>query len=235
MDLIKQIAVYGDSILKGVMLDKSVRYFASPDSVAAVINQYLPVAIRNNARFGCTIQKGYDQLKAALNKGLGCDIVLLEYGGNDCDYNWAEVSKNPEAEHLPNTPLALFEQIYRKILNDLKEKGIRPLMMTLPPIDAEKYINWICRNGLSKENILRWLGDTQMIYRFQELYSNTVMKLAVETGNLLVDVRSRFLDRHDFKNLICEDGIHPNEHGHKLIQQAFVDFAAVHLPNPSAN
>jgi len=55
MDFIRQIAIYGDSILKGIMLDKSQRYFASPNSAAAVITQYLPVSIRNNARFGCTI------------------------------------------------------------------------------------------------------------------------------------------------------------------------------------
>lgn len=230
MDLMKQIAIYGDSILKGVMLDKGDRYFSSPEGAAVIIEKNLPVLVRNHSRFGCTIQKGYDQLSSALTKGMNCDIVLLEFGGNDCDYDWAAVSAQPEIEHLPHTPIALFEQIYRKMIDELNQHGVKPLMMSLPPIDAEKYINWICRNGLSKENIIRWLGDTQMIYRFQELYSNTVARLATETGNLFVDVRSRFLDRHDFKQLICEDGIHPNVEGHKLIQQAFVDFAAVHLP-----
>ena len=30
------------------------------------------------------------------------DIVLLEYGGNDCAFNWDEVADNPDANHLPN-------------------------------------------------------------------------------------------------------------------------------------
>lgn len=230
MDIIRQISIFGDSVLKGVMLDKADRYFASPEGAAVMIEKDLPVLVRNHSRFGCTITKGYDQLTAALDKGINCDIVLLEFGGNDCDYDWAAVSAAPDVHHLPHTPIVVFEQVYRKMLDALTRHGIKPLMMSLPPVDAEKYVNWISRNGLSKENIIRWLGDTQMVYRFQELYSNTVARLAAETGNLFVDVRSRFLDRHDFKQLICDDGVHPNSEGHKLIQQAFVDFAAIHLP-----
>ncbi|HZK69982.1 MAG TPA: SGNH/GDSL hydrolase family protein [Clostridia bacterium] len=230
MNLKKQIAVYGDSILKGIMLDKdSHKYYFSKESVAKSVEELLPVHIQNNSKFGCNIQKGYQQLKSALDKGLNCDIVLLEYGGNDCDYDWAEVSTKPKENHLPHTPIDLFEQTYREIIFELKEHNIKPLMMSLPPIDAEKYINWITRNGLSKENITKWLGDVQMIYRFQELYSNTVSRVAAETGSQFVDVRSRFLDKHNFKELICDDGIHPNAEGHKLISQTFMDFASAYI------
>jgi acyl-CoA thioesterase-1 len=230
MDLRKQIAVYGDSILKGVMLDKvSHKYYLSKESVAKSVEELLPVHIQNNSTFGCTIQKGYQQLKSALDTGLNCEIVLLEYGGNDCDCDWAEVSAEPETNHLPHTPIDLFEQTYRKIIFELKEHNIKPLMMSLPPIDAEKYINWISRNDLSKESIIKWLGDVQAIYRFQELYSNMVSRIAAETGSLFVDVRSRFLDKHNFKELICDDGIHPTAEGHKLISQAFMDFASAYI------
>lgn len=230
MDLKKQIAVYGDSILKGVMLDNgSQKYYFSKEGVANKVSQWLPVQIQNNSKFGCTIEKGYQQLKVALDKGLDCEIVLLEYGGNDCDFNWADVSANPEKIHLPNTPINKFEQIFRKIILELNEHNIKPMLMSLPPIDADKYINWITRSGLDKDNIVKWLGDVQMIYRFQELYSNTVTRLAIETKSLFVDVRSRFLDKHNFKSLICDDGIHPNAEGHKLINEAFKEYAAISI------
>lgn len=226
MDIKKQIAVYGDSILKGVMLDKvSKRYYLQKESIDNKIEEVLPVNIKNNSKFGCTIKKGYKQLQSAFDSGLNYDIVLLEYGGNDCDYNWEEVSEKPDEMHFPHTTIDVFEQTLRKMIKELKEHGIKPLMMSLPPIDGQKYFNWFTRNGLNKENILKFLGDIQMIYRFQELYSDTVTKIAKETNSLFIDVRSRFLDKRNFSNLICEDGIHPNPDGQKIINEAIIDFA----------
>jgi len=230
LDLTQQIQIFGDSILKEVMLDKNNEHYYIPKESSSIkIEKLLPVHIQNNSRFGCTIGRGFEQLGRAINKGLNCDIVLLGYGGNDCDYNWAEVAKEPKAQHLPNTPLDIFEKTYRKMIKELQEKSIRPLLMSLPPIDAERYFDWITRDGLNRESILEWLGDKQMMYRFQELYSNTVVKIAHETGCLLVDVRSRFLDKRNYKELLCEDGIHPTEKGYDIIKQAFVNFACENL------
>ena len=78
-----------------------------------------------------------------------------------------------------------------------------------------------------------------MIYRFQELYSQAAEKVARDTGTLLIDVRSVFLDKHNFRELICEDGIHPSEEGHRLIRNTFREFAGRYFsgiitgaPNP---
>jgi acyl-CoA thioesterase I len=226
MDIIRQISIFGDSILKGVIFDKkSEHYCLTKEDGIKNIEDKLNINIKNNCKFGYTIEKGYKQLQRELKNGLSCDVVLLEYGGNDCDHNWAEVSSKPEEKHLPKTPINVFEQTYRKIIKELMDKGIRPIMMSLPPIDADKYFEWIIKSGLSRDNIIKWLGDVQTIYRFQELYSNIVTKIAFETNSLYVDIRSLFLDRHDFKSLICDDGIHPNDEGHKLINNAFLEFA----------
>ena len=230
MDLAKQIQIYGDSIMKGVQLDTaSERYYLPKENNFTVFQEEYPLDIHNNSKFGCTIEKGCQQLQKALDKDLACDMVLLEYGGNDCDYDWAKVAENPEKEHLPHTDIHTFEKVYRKMLSMLKEHGLTPIMMSLPPVDGEKYLNWICHNGLNRENILKFLGDVQMIYRFQELYSNAAVKIARETNTLLIDVRSVFLDKRNFKDLICEDGIHPNEEGHKLMKRVFEEFTKNYL------
>ena len=82
-------------------------------------------------------------------------MILVEYGGNDCDFNWEEVAAAPEAEHLPKTPLSKFEGMMRGAVKAIKDKGITPLLMSLPPIDAERYIGWITKTGLSKQNIVK--------------------------------------------------------------------------------
>ena len=225
-----RIQIFGDSILKEVMLDKNNKHYYLPkETNSSKIEKLLSIQIENNSRFGCTIGRGYSQLIKALDKGLNCDTVLLGYGGNDCDYNWSEVAQKPNEEHLPNTPLDIFEKTYRSMIKKLKENGIEPLLMSLPPIDAEKYFAWMTRDGLNKKNLLNWIGDIQMIYRFQELYSNTVVKIANETNNMLVDVRTRFLEKRNFSELICDDGIHPTIKGHNIIKKAFLEFAANYM------
>ncbi len=226
MNLVKQIQIFGDSIMRGTLLNPITKRYCTNTEPLKRFEACFALQIRNQSRFGNTITRGCKQLRESLDRGGPCDMILLEYGGNDCDFNWQEVAAAPEAEHLPHTPLDLFQRTYREMLGLLKQRRIQPVGMSLPPIHAQRYIDWISRAGLSKENILRWLGDVQMIYRFQELYSAAVSRLAWETQTLFVDVRSAFLSRHNFEELLCEDGIHPNQEGHALIAEVFGDFAS---------
>lgn len=230
MDIIRQIQIFGDSIMKGILFDKdNERYYPLSTINISDFAKRFSLGIENKSRFGCTIEKGWVQLKRALDLGLNCDAILLEYGGNDCDLNWAEVAAAPDAEHIPNTPYSVFVDTLRKMARELKLHHITPIMMSLPPIDAERYLNWITRNGINREAILSWLGDLSAIYRHQELYSDAMMRVACETHSLFVDVRSAFLGRRDLKSLICEDGIHPTEAGHLLIFETFSDFTRLTL------
>jgi hypothetical protein len=105
----------------------------------------------------------------------------------------------------------------------VKEKGIRPIVTTLPPLDSHRFFNWFC-GGLDKANVLKWLGSVESIYRWQENYSRTIEKIALETGTLLVDLRGAFLKHRRLEHLLCADGTHPNTEGQRVITQAFLDF-----------
>lgn len=222
--IIKKIEIYGDSILKGVMLDKDTNkyYIGNKENIKKITNEY-PLNITNNTKFGCTITKGYKQLQKDLKKDFDCDYIVLEYGGNDCDFNWKEISLNPNTNHDPNTTLEEFKKIYKQMIITLKEQQIHPILMSLPPISADKYFNWISKD-LNKENILKWLKDVGKLYRYQELYSRTVESIAKEMGCLFIDVRTKFLEKSNIDDYCCKDGIHPNEQGHKLILEAFIEF-----------
>lgn len=225
------IQVFGDSIMRGVLLDPiNKRYVPLSDEHFRKFEEKFSLKLHNKSSFGCIIGKGYRKIKDMLSVGDSkCDIAVIEYGGNDCDFNWKEVADNPEISHSPNTPLSVFKNTYKQIIGDLKERGIIPVVMSLPPINAEKYFNWITSRGLSKERIVKWLGDVQMIARYQELYSLAVTEVALSTGTRLIDVRSAFLERRDYTKLICDDGIHPSLEGHALIAQVCSDYASAHL------
>ena len=173
--------------------------------------------LSNYSMLGCTISKGRSLIARHKKAVEECDVMVLEYGGNDSDHNWAEISESPETAHLPKTPIDEFCKSYKAIIDELSCLGKNILMLNLPPIDPHKYLNWFSR-GLDKAKILEWLGGSdEYIYKFHENYNTQVCRIAEENNIPLVDIRSAFLDKPNYSDYLCDDGIHPNERGHDLI------------------
>jgi acyl-CoA thioesterase-1 len=225
-DICKTIGVWGDSVLKGVIFDE-IRgtYQLLANSCGNLISKTLGLQIVNRSRFGSTVDKGRQTLEQSLQQGLSCDYVLLEYGGNDCDFDWPAVAADPELPHQPHTPLPRFRQQLQDMIDMLLKNKITPLLMSLPPINAEKYLDFLVSKGLNRLNLMSFLGDCQQIYRFHESYSLAVTNLALGNRCLYVPVRESFLAVRNSPDLLCIDGIHPNEKGHRLMQQVFTEMA----------
>ncbi|MDD3959415.1 MAG: SGNH/GDSL hydrolase family protein [Clostridiaceae bacterium] len=216
------IGIWGDSIMRGVVFDPvKCKYSIEKDSAAELFSRQFSIPIRNYSRFGCTAPRAYPAMIKALT-GAVPDWILLEFGGNDCDYNWREVSENPSLPHLPNTPVERFGEVFRNMIRAVRKSGVKPVTMSLPPIHAERYFDFITSdNGVDPIGVLEFLGDKQLIYRRQELYSNLVCRIAKESDVPIVDVRSAFLEKEHLADFLCMDGIHPNQKGQRLIQEVF--------------
>ena len=226
MRIIRKIEVFGDSILKGIQVNPfNKRYHVNSNIDVDMLSKRFSFDIVNRSKLGCTVTKGRSMLDNYLDKTPDCTAILMNYGGNDCDFNWKAISENPDAEHEPNTPISRFIRIYSDTIKKIKEKRISPVIANLPPIEPQRYFDWLCR-GLNRENILRWLEGVNTIYRYQEFYSRAVEKIAASTGALLVDLRGAFLRERQIGRFLCEDGIHPNTAGQGLITQEFVRFCA---------
>lgn len=229
MEFVKKIALYGDSILKGVQLSDNERYTVDNRMGLEDLAKEYSIELANMSKFGCTVTKGEAMLDKGLQKGMTCQAVVMDFGGNDCDFDWRAVSEAPDCEHLPNTPISLFCETYKRMVSKLRSANIIPVLTNLPPISAQRYFDWFCRAGLSKENILRWLGSVETINRYQEGYSLAVERIARECSVPLIDIRSEFLLRRHADELLCADGIHPNTAGQKVIAAAFSSFARENL------
>ncbi len=218
------VTVYGDSILKGVLFEggKYVVEHGWEDRLA----ERFSLRLKNCSRFGSTIRKALERIRR--DSETPCErgeYALLEFGGNDCDYDWAAVSDAPESAHECKTPPERFLEAYRRAIRLLRESGRKVILATLPPINSELYLRFLCRDGLSRENIVRWLGDVEHIYRWQESYSCMVDRLAREERVPLIDLRAAFLrDDRRPEALLCADGIHPSMQGQGIIFEALSDF-----------
>lgn len=210
----QRVAFYGDSLLKGTVPDKSGRYAFRWDEF---LDSEASQAVINRARFGATVEKGLTMLRHDLQRGLEAEMALIDFGGNDSDYDWAAIAADPAAEHQPRTPLTQYLSALEELTEELLHAGIRPILMNLPPIDAQRYFECICGRVPKHENILRWLGSVDVIYRYQEMYSNAMTGFAREKNLPLIDVRRIFLPRHDLPELIAADGIHLSRAGYGLL------------------
>lgn len=211
------ICGFGDSIMKGVIFDTlRGRYTFLKNSFANLFGVNTGIQVDNYAKFGCTVTIGKTIIEKHAAELPGYRYTALEFGGNDCDFDWAAVSERPDDLHLAKTPIADFEVIYSDIIDNVAASGSRPVLFSLPPLNAHRYFSWVSK-GLNAENILRWLGDEEHIYRWHEMYNLVVVKLASVKNVPLIDIRGAFLECRNYLSLYCEDGIHPNEAGHALI------------------
>lgn len=224
MNYLHKVEILGDSILKGIQVNPlNNRYYTKNDIDFATLSSAYSLEFKNESRFGCTVTKGSRIIQGKIKNGFYCDALVMDFGGNDCDYLWDEISKNPLDFHEPHTPLDLFTKEYTQLIRFLKEHHILPVITTLPPLDSQRFFQWWC-NNLDKENILKWLGSIDQIYKHQETYSNQVLLIAEAEDVPLIDLRHAFLEDNNPSSLICEDGTHPNSKGQQKITKAFDDF-----------
>jgi len=221
-----KISILGDSISKGVVFDNSdKKYKTIKFCYANLIKDKYNVEILNYSKFGCTSTKALKILEWNKEKVSSSLYTLIELGGNDCDHDWTAISENPDLPHFPKTGLEEFSDNFLKIINTTKSYGSIPVILNLPPINAQRYFAKFSENK-NENNLLEFLnGDKQFVYRWHEAYNLRVTKLAIETNSLLFDIRTPFLTNRNAGDLICKDGIHPSQQGHEVIAKSLEEFA----------
>lgn len=212
-----RICIFGDSVAKGVVYDETRdKYIFLKDSFINLFSNARHIPVKNLARFGCTTIRGQQLLEKHKEQLCQYDYTIMEFGGNDCNFNWEEISLHPEQEHRPAVPSSEFKNTYANMLAKVKEYGSKPILLSLPPLNQQRFFDWICR-GLNRENIMKWLGDVNYIYRWQEAYNLILFQLASEHQVPLIDIRKIFLENRHYGDLLCADGMHPSKQGHALI------------------
>ena len=155
------------------------------------------------------------------------DYTFIEYGGNDCDFDWIKIAQDPHGEHKARTPLEEFTEELSSLVAKIKGLGSIPVLITLPPILSDTYFSFFSRSmsDEQKNNIKEWLGgDVSIITRWHESYNRALFQIANQTGTQIIDITTPFdTFRGDLTSLYCADGIHPNARGHKLIAHTIIN------------
>ncbi|MGN0187447.1 MAG: SGNH/GDSL hydrolase family protein [Paludibacteraceae bacterium] len=225
-----KIITFGDSIMKGVVADLQpvgsgiVKYRVSDQSFVACCERRLGISVDNLARFGSTISNGLKNLDRYSATVAAGDYVVLEFGGNDCNFDWKSVAANPAGVHRPFTTLAAFRQCYAEAIDMVRRLGAQPILLSLPPIDGQLFFDYICQE-LDRDKIMQFIGDdVHYIQNWHEQYNLEVFKLACNKRVPIIDISTKFLEQRCLNTFYCADGMHPNEAGHHLIAEVIMQY-----------
>lgn len=222
-----RITALGDSLTKGVVLTDRNRYSVTDRGFMDIISSELDLSVGNYAKFGSTVTAGADVMERHSEEIAASEYTFLEYGGNDCDFDWMKIADAPYLEHAARTALDLFKERFAALVARVKELGSVPVIISLPPIISDRYFSFFSRSmtEVQKENVISWLGgDVGIIARWHESYNRALFMVANQTDAHIIDITTPFdTYRGDLNTLFCQDGIHPNADGHKLIANTIVN------------
>ncbi len=134
------LTILGDSVLKGVTLgEKGYFINRAPEEK---FRRDTGIAVENLSRFGCTTDKSLKSVVRSLKDIEDARTVLIEYGGNDCDFDWKAISDDPEGFYSAKVPLERFEENYGQIIASVKASGAKPVAVSLMRVKDERYFRW---------------------------------------------------------------------------------------------
>ena len=223
-----KITIFGDSIGKGITTDGGKPVVMENSAVTLFENAY-GVSVDNRSVFGQSLKRIAERglIERYLN-GLNKDennVAVLELGGNDADFNWREVAKTPSVYHGPQTPIKEFSLLYKETIEKLQDGGVKVVACTIAPIDSKRFFDRVIGSIADSLKVLEFFnGDFNTIHRHQESFNNAILKNAYSYGLPVIDLREKFLESNDFENLMCLDGIHPNQNGQREIFNAVNEF-----------
>ena len=217
----KKITALGDSLTRGVVLNESNRYSVLNGSFIDIIREKLGFEIANYGKFGCTVDFGQQVIDRHADDISASEYTFLEFGGNDCDFNWGRIADSPAGEHHPKTLLDAFKEKFCALIERVRALGTKPVIISLPPIDSEYYFSFISRfmSEEQRNNVFTWLGgDINVIGRWHEMYNRALFEISNLMQVPIIDITTPF-DKYQgaMRTLYCSDGIHPNARGHRLI------------------
>ncbi|MFH5780510.1 SGNH/GDSL hydrolase family protein [Heyndrickxia oleronia] len=215
-----KIICFGDSLTRGVSVVKG-RLRIMKENYPSFLQSFFPsdseedhVEVVNKGVFN----DNSDLLIARLEKDVISqkpDYTIIGIGGNDCNFKWDEVAKNPNQHHEPIVPIEQYLENVKTLIFSIKNSGITPIILNLPPLDPVRYYKFIAEKF--GPSISHWISSVGGIEHWHGLYNRSLNKLANELKVLKIDVRTAIKDAGDFIDLISDDGIHLTSNGYKVL------------------
>ena len=188
-----RICAFGDSAMKGTVLESTMplKYSLPEETFTDKTASALGIQIDNFAKFGSTVNVGEKIVARHMAQIPRYDYTLLKFGGNDCDFNWEDVGNDPRWIHEPFTPLTEFSLAYNRIIDQVREAGSTPIILSLVPVDPQHFYAHVTRTigARGRSNVIEWLGGSpSFIGEWHEMYNLQVLGIAAKNDVPVIDI-----------------------------------------------
>ena len=135
-------------------------------------------------------------------------------------YDWTAIAANPAGHHEPKMDLVAYKALYVNKIAQARTRGLEPVLVCLPIIDADRYFAHITR-GMSmqeRKNILFWLGgSTERLRNIHALYNLLLFRLAATQCVHIIDITSPMLASAHYESLLEQDGFTLSQAGQAVM------------------
>lgn len=212
-----KIICFGDSVTRGVTFTKG-RFRLVRENYPVLLQKLLgdQDEVINKGVFN----DNSDLLLKRLDKDvlqLHPDMVLINIGGNDCNFRWDQVASAPEEEHVPVVPLSRYLDNIRHMVRKISDAGAMPVVLSLLPLDPVRYYHALM--GHYSHSIGHWISCCGGIEHWHGMYNRSLKQLVQKLGIPTLDIRTPFKAKGDLSELINDDGLHPTAKGYKAMAQ----------------
>lgn len=208
---------FGDSVTRGITFVRG-RFKIIRESYPALLQRFLgdEDEVVNKGVFN----DNSDLLVKRLDRDVldqHPDLVLINIGGNDCNFPWDQVAKLPDSEHIPIVPLDRYLANVSEMIRRISASGAVPVILSLLPLDPARYYQSLMKHY--NHSIGHWISMCGGIEHWHGMYNRALKDLCSRTGAALIDVRSAFKKKGNFSELINEDGLHPTAKGYQALAE----------------
>ncbi|MFC7394559.1 SGNH/GDSL hydrolase family protein [Scopulibacillus cellulosilyticus] len=214
-----KIICFGDSVTRGVSYVRG-RLRILKETYPSILQELL--GDQNEVINKGVFNDNSDLLLKRLDKDVISekpDVVLIQIGGNDCNFHWDEVAKHPEDNHEPIVPLDRYLNNVKRTIERIKGIGAVPVLSTLLPLDPKRYYEYISR--INNKSIAQWIAACGGIEHWHGMYNRALKQLIKSEDILSIDVRTAFKESDDLSVLLNDDGIHPSPKGYTAMAKIF--------------
>lgn len=220
--------IFGDSLMRSVMPERAGDYHANEYIGFPEMEKEYGITIKNYAMPTFTTERVLMWAKATMERELAAgnipDAVIIECGGNDCDFDWKFFVESEGERYEHRCSLEKFSRDYRELISLFIEKGISVIVAAAPHIATEKYLDYI-KNA--DENIKRLEEKLPKPDEMRALYLEyeKQMFLAAEEADCdVIWLQEYFEELDNPAKYFSADGMHPNVQGYELIGKSFRNY-----------